>query len=346
MNKPPLLSICIPTLNRGKFIPETLDSIISQGQNDIEIIILDGGSIDNTTKVIKKYLEDYSFIKYIKLNKKNKKPHGYSFDEDVNMSISKSTGTYCWFFSDDDIVKPGAINTILNNLALSPDMLILNSEVMDKKMSKIIRPNSLKIEKDLIYKNNDFEKFVIRTADYLTYFGCVVIKKSIWDARNKVRYFGTFFAHVGVIFQKSFHNNILVIAQPLISIRYGNASWSETSFYYFLVVWPKLIWAFKNISDEAKIKICKKNFSKSLLTLLLYRARGSYSVKEYNKYFKDLFSPYSVIKYINYLIAIFPGHFLNTFLYIYFTIFSFLHSNSEFYLIDLKNSRFFYKNLF
>jgi len=38
MNKPPLLSICIPTLNRGKFIPETLDSIISQGQNDIEII--------------------------------------------------------------------------------------------------------------------------------------------------------------------------------------------------------------------------------------------------------------------------------------------------------------------
>ena len=58
MNKQPIVSICIPTLNRGDFISETLDSITSQITNDIEIIILDGGSTDNTKEVVQYYLNN------------------------------------------------------------------------------------------------------------------------------------------------------------------------------------------------------------------------------------------------------------------------------------------------
>ena len=340
MNKQPILSICIPTLNRGDFIAETLNSITSQVKNDIEIIIFDGGSTDNTKEVIQFYLENYSYIKYTKLHEKG------DFDHDLELTITKAKGIYCWLFSDDDIVKLGAIDILLSNLSSLPDMVILNSEIKDKNLTKILRPRFLKIITDRSYVNKDFENFFIDTADYLSFFGGVVIKKSIWDARNKNDYFGTRFLHVGVIFQKSFQNNILVIAQPLISIRYGNASWSEQSFYFSLVVWPNLIWSFNKLSNHAKLKVCKKDFSKSLLTLILYRARGSYSINEYNKYFKDLFSPYSIVKYFNYFIAKFPGYLLNFILYQYFSIFKILHKNSEFYLLDLKSSRFFYKNLF
>ena len=340
MNKQPIVSICIPTLNRGDFISETLDSITSQITNDIEIIILDGGSTDNTKQVVQHYLDNYPYIKYSKLHEKDE------FDHDLELTISKSKGIYCWLFSDDDIVKRGAIDILLSKLESLPDLVILNSEIKDKQLKKILRPSFLKISTDRSYLQKDFENFFINTADYLSFFGGVVIKKSIWVARNKKNYYGTRFLHVGVILQKYFKNNILVVAQPLISIRYGNASWSEKSFYYSLVVWPNLIWSFTDISDQAKKEVCKKNFSKSLLTLILYRARGSYSITEYNKYFKDLFLQYSIVKYLSYLIALFPGYFLNTILYIYFTIFKILHKNSQFYLLDLKSSRFFYKKLF
>ena len=54
MDKIPILSICIATLNRGNFIGETLDSILSQITPEIEIVIIDGASTDNTEEVINK----------------------------------------------------------------------------------------------------------------------------------------------------------------------------------------------------------------------------------------------------------------------------------------------------
>jgi glycosyltransferase involved in cell wall biosynthesis len=58
------LSICIATYNREKFIAETLDSILSQMQPGIEVVIVDGASPDNTCQVIAPYLQRYPEIHY------------------------------------------------------------------------------------------------------------------------------------------------------------------------------------------------------------------------------------------------------------------------------------------
>lgn len=47
------LSICMPTYNFGKFIGETLESIMKQIPDGVEIVVLDGGSTDNTCDVVK-----------------------------------------------------------------------------------------------------------------------------------------------------------------------------------------------------------------------------------------------------------------------------------------------------
>jgi abequosyltransferase len=70
----PLLSICIPTFNRENYVNLTLDSIldqISEHTNEVEIIITDDGSKDNTGEVIKKYQDKIPGIINYFYNKNN-----------------------------------------------------------------------------------------------------------------------------------------------------------------------------------------------------------------------------------------------------------------------------------
>ena len=54
-----LVTICIPTYNSGEFIEDTLFSIINQTYKNIEIIIGDNASTDNTYDIVKKYQKKY-----------------------------------------------------------------------------------------------------------------------------------------------------------------------------------------------------------------------------------------------------------------------------------------------
>ena len=54
MNKP-LLSIVIANYNYGRFLEEAIQSVLSQSCDDYELIIVDGGSTDNSVEIIKKY---------------------------------------------------------------------------------------------------------------------------------------------------------------------------------------------------------------------------------------------------------------------------------------------------
>ena len=60
---PTLVSIIIPTFNSEKYLEETLQSILDQTYTDIEIVVIDGGSVDNTINIIKKYDDKISYWK-------------------------------------------------------------------------------------------------------------------------------------------------------------------------------------------------------------------------------------------------------------------------------------------
>lgn len=71
MNKEPLLSICIPTYNREVYLKRLLDSIVSQKgfSDDIEIVIDDGPSKDNTQLMVAEYQKKYPNIRYFRNTK-------------------------------------------------------------------------------------------------------------------------------------------------------------------------------------------------------------------------------------------------------------------------------------
>jgi glycosyltransferase involved in cell wall biosynthesis len=89
----PRISIVTPTLNQGNFIEETIRSVIFQGYPNLQYIIIDGGSTDNTINIIRKYEK---YIDYWV----SEKDQGQS--DAINKGLSKSNGTiFNWINSDD-----------------------------------------------------------------------------------------------------------------------------------------------------------------------------------------------------------------------------------------------------
>ncbi|MBQ2873323.1 MAG: glycosyltransferase [Bacilli bacterium] len=89
------VSIIIPAYNVENYIDKCLNSLVKQSLKDIEIIVVNDGSTDNTQKVIDKYAKKYSNV--IALEKEN---GGVS--EARNLGLKKATGKYIGFLDSDD----------------------------------------------------------------------------------------------------------------------------------------------------------------------------------------------------------------------------------------------------
>lgn len=308
------LSICIATHNRAVFLDETLASLFPQLSDNVEVVVIDGNSTDNTKDIVNKYSIFNDNIKYIFLEKKG------GVDCDFNISIEKANGEYCWLFSDDDFFKPNAISTILSYLNENNySALIINAELCDLKMKKIFKQKALNIQVNRVYNTTikDQRLLFSELGSYLSFIGCLVINRTLWLNRNKEMYFGTEFIHVGVLFQDFLPSKTLFLHKPLISIRLGNAQWTNRAFNIWLKKWPNLIWSFENFNSNSK-KIIVKKFPLSQYSKLIYfRVLGVYNYSQFKEFKNDISHPIinlfialiivimnkKVLKYILYLYA-------------------------------------------
>jgi len=107
-NCAPLVSIIVPTYNRGEIISDTIVNLLSQTYKNIEIIIVDDGSNDNTEGVVREYTNGN--VKYFRVYT-NKGP-AYA----RNLGIKKSQGKYIAFQDSDDKWLPSKISCQVNAL--------------------------------------------------------------------------------------------------------------------------------------------------------------------------------------------------------------------------------------
>lgn len=103
MDKRPLFSIVIVSYNYGRYIESTLLSILNQRFEDYELIIIDGGSKDNTVDVLRKYDEQIDF--WI-----SEKDNGQS--DAFNKGFAKAKGEYLFWVNADDILLRGALESL------------------------------------------------------------------------------------------------------------------------------------------------------------------------------------------------------------------------------------------
>ena len=124
------LSICIATRNRAKFIGVTLDTILVQATEEVEIVILDGASTDNTEEVIRRYQARSPRLRYFR------QETNVGIDRDFAKAVDLARGDYCWLFCDDDLFRPGAIRVVLEALQNDYSLIIADSEVRNADLSQ------------------------------------------------------------------------------------------------------------------------------------------------------------------------------------------------------------------
>ena len=102
------ISIIIPTYNRANLITQSVQSVLNQTYKNIEIIVIDDGSTDNTQKIINKINDKR--IRYIKFNKNN----GASYARNIGIKIAQ--GKYISFQDSDDLLNNKKLEKQVKNL--------------------------------------------------------------------------------------------------------------------------------------------------------------------------------------------------------------------------------------
>lgn len=274
----PILSICIATFRRADFIAQTLDSIVGQLDDRVELVVLDGASPDATEAIVSGYASRHPQLRY------RREPCNSGVDADYDKAVAQATGRYCWLMTDDDIVLPGAVARILEALDGSPDLLVLNAEVRTVGLDRVLQPRLLDVAADRCYGSVEREQAFVDLAPHLKFIGAVVIARDCWLARDRETYYGTLFVHVGVIFQPPALASVRVLADPVMVIRYGNAMWTARGFEIWMFLWPRLVWSFQAYSREARARVSAAEPWRKPAKLGVHRALGGYSPAVYQTY--------------------------------------------------------------
>lgn len=322
------LSICIATFKRGNFIGETLDSILSQMSPEVELVVVDGASPDNTPEVMASYLLTQPAIRYIR------EPENSGIDADYDKAVGYATGQYCWLMTDDDLLKPGAIKRVLAELDGLRDLVVVNAETRNADLTDVLVPRQLVVDSDRSYIKDGSESFFSECANYLSFIGGVVIRREFWLGRDRKSFYGSLFVHVGVIFQQPRIGGVYVISDPQIVVRYGNAMWTSRGFEIWSFKWQGLVWSFDDFSDAAKRRVCHPAPWKRIRTLFYYRATGAYSKDEFEKFIYPRTD--GIKRFMSHGIALFPAAVANIISVFYFTLF---HRTERMMQYDLLRSR-------
>ena len=126
------VSVIIPTFNRADFITNAINSVVKQGHKNIEIIIVDDGSTDNTAMVVGSLQKQHSNILYCP-NERAKGPSGAR-----NTGILRASGEYLALLDSDDIWLDHHLTNGLGILTKHPeiDVLFGNFNVVDFQTGK------------------------------------------------------------------------------------------------------------------------------------------------------------------------------------------------------------------
>lgn len=161
-------SIIIPIYNAEKYIEKTINSVLSQTFINYEVILIDDGSTDNSSRICKLYASKDCRIKYL-----SKKNEGVSVARNTGLKIA--TGIYIGFLDADDILEPDCLKKVYESIGEKDDKDLVTFDYYVNK--KWIRKGCL-LDENLLQKDNFERAFVIdndKSVEYLQKLSTFVV---------------------------------------------------------------------------------------------------------------------------------------------------------------------------
>lgn len=167
-NEQPLVSVIMPTYNHGKFIAAAIDSVLNQTHRNLELIIIDNYSEDDTEEIVASYKDD----RIIYLEFRNNGIIAAS----RNHGIKHSDGEYIAFLDSDDIWLPEKLEKQIKLFQISNEAAMVYTRfkrIKEGTISSIIFPKDGRYKSGNIFKSLYLRSFIACSS--------VIVKRSVLD---------------------------------------------------------------------------------------------------------------------------------------------------------------------
>jgi glycosyltransferase involved in cell wall biosynthesis len=117
----PKITIITPSFNQGEFLEHTITSILSQNYPNLEYMIIDGGSTDNSLEIINRYASHLAYFV-------SEKDNGQS--DAINKGLQRATGDYITWINSDDQLLPNALATVAQYFQKNPAAYVVHGRTI------------------------------------------------------------------------------------------------------------------------------------------------------------------------------------------------------------------------
>jgi glycosyltransferase involved in cell wall biosynthesis len=257
------ISIITTNYNTGKYLEKTIKSVLNQkGSFQLEYIITDGLSTDNSIDIIKRYdkeVKEVKWGKHIKYRYISEKDKGQS--DGINKGLRMATGDIVAFLNSDDVYTEGTLDRVIRYFKDNPDCMWLTG------YCRIIDENDKEIRKFVTeYKNNKLRKF---TFEQLLIENCISQPSTFWrkEVMNEIGYL-----------DEEYHYSM------------DQEYWARIASKYKLHLIPEYLAEFRFTSDTKTGSSIEKTLAESRMIAIKYSNKKSVLLKQWVSNLKRIIS--------------------------------------------------------
>lgn len=187
--KNPFLSICIPTFNRSNYLNELITLLLEEigDRKDIQIVISDNNSNDNTPEIVAANFKNNNLIKYIRQS------YNKGVSENIIDVVNYADGYYCAIFGDDDLVRRGWFDLLISDLMKhDPDIVVSDRVLCDINMNPMfVEVCGPKVENTQLFNFKDInllKEYLSQTMSTsgFGFLSNLVVKRSSWNVAANI----------------------------------------------------------------------------------------------------------------------------------------------------------------
>jgi len=165
----PTVSVIIPVYNASQYLQRCVDSVLNQSFDDIEVILVDDGSIDSSSEICDRFAKDDERVKVV-----HQSNQGVSAAR--NRGLSYATGTWLSFVDADDSLLPGLYEEGIN-AALSSIEIVMFEELRESRKEHLEEVENTGLERLSLTNSKTYPHIHHQVWNYL-------IRREYWQKSN------------------------------------------------------------------------------------------------------------------------------------------------------------------